>query len=425
LAVLFLLWSTLYILEGAAPPGISGASPRPDEGDEALAAARRLLLKWRDHITRAPDPARAAERLRRMDWAFLSEVCATGAVISGERAGIQAGPVSADLWPVNRRDAVLRTVFRWLGVYMDAQRGAIVPVSRLRLIRALNWDTAFLIALQVEALQDCLEVLPSNPQEEAAIARLRAQYPEDYPAPLLPLAEHRAVLVEAIALLRAPVPHPAAMLQLAARLQSLQPLTRRRKRRRYRVVGEYDLYLAECFLHEAAQGRRDFYATIRLLTVCFPYRRLNRLRLHELERIADRLASRYFGVTASYLLNALPPPVLTERRGPARGGFPWRGIETGIPPFVSPWHLLGVWSNFILWAVADTTDWSHPETHETYRSGLRWRTLLREHIVPVQHQNCQALTGKAGGGGLLFPRQHRRFKACHGSGMGGSPWTLV
>ena len=380
LAALFLLWSDLYQEEGAAPPRVNGVIPMPQDEEGRLAAVHRLLWEWRERVAGAPGHPHTAERLQRLDWAFVSEVTATSAVIIGERAGILAGPAPADRWPVNRREAILRTVFRWLGIWDDARRGAIVPVTRLQSIRALNWDTALILSLQIEALQHSLELAPKNAKEEAQLAELNARYPNVYKAPLLPAAEHRAVLAEAMGLLQAEPPQPSVMLKLADRLRSLQPETRRRKRRRYRVVIQYDLYLAECFLRDAAQGQRDAYATIRLLTVCVPYHRLNRLRFHELERIANRLANRYFGVTATYLLNALPPPVMAERRGPAHGGFPWRGIETGIPPDVLPWRLLGGWFNFVVWAVAETTDWSDPATHEAYRNGLICRTLLREQI---------------------------------------------
>lgn len=357
--------------------GDDSADPDSEERREA----RRRLRQWRVAYTGDPGARPFAQRVNRLDWGYLSEVCAVAAVLCGERADLFDGSPRADRLPANRRDQVLRCVFRWLRVMDDAERLTAVPVSRLKLVRALNWDAELIISLQIEALQRDLDLMPRTPEEEASEAQYRERWPLLFPPPLVPVAEKRQMLRDAIELMqRRPLPK-SELLELAERLRRLQPETRRRKRRRYRLFHDTSLYLAECFLRNAARERMDLYETIRLLTVCVPYRRLNRFRFHDLARIADRLARRYFGVSHRYLRNAVPPPTLTVSKGVLGNTWIWRDNGPVIPSSITPYDLCESWEQFASWVTGSGPDWSDARTHEQFRQGLHLRTLVRDQLL--------------------------------------------
>lgn len=328
-----------------------------------------------------PDRLAAPREANQLDWGYLSEACAVAAVLCGERADLFDGSPRADRLPVNRRDQVLRTVYRWFRVMDDAERQAAIPVSRLKLVRALNWDTDLIIALQIEELRRDLDLMPRTPEEEAREARYREQWPLLFPPPLVPVVEKREMLGRAIELMRRQPLPKAELLELADRLGRLQPETRRRKRRRYRIVHDISLYLAEQFLRNAARDRMDLYETIKLLTICVPYRRLNRLRLHDLARIADRFTRRYFGVSHRYLRNAVPPPALTKANGVLGNTWIWRDNGPVIPSSITPYDLCESWKRFTLWSIGNEPDWSDARTHERFRQGLHLRILARDQLL--------------------------------------------
>ena len=378
--------------------GDDSADPDSKEHHEA----RRRLRQWRAAYTGDPAARPFAQRVNQLDWSYLSEVCAVAAVLCGERADLFDGSPRADRLPANRRDQVLRCVFRWLRVMDDAERPTAVPVSRLKLVRALNRDTELIISLQIEALQRDLDLMPRTPEEEAREAQYRERWPLLFPPPLVPVAEKRQMLRDAIELMQRQPSPKLELLELAERLRRLQPETRRRKRRRYRLFHDTSLYLAECFLRNAARERMDLYETIRLLTVCVPYRRLNRFRFLDLARVADRLARRYFGVSHRYLRNAVPPPTLTVSKGVLGNTWIWRDNGPVIPSSITPYDLCESWQRFASWVTGSGPDWSDARTHEQFRQGLHLRTLVRDQLLLSSPRLARRLRDRIDGADFTF-----------------------
>jgi hypothetical protein len=375
-----LLTLVMHCLLDEAPPV---ADPAVPDNDWRLSVALTLAAWKRRHLG-DPAPALGAgpgtRPIDRLDWAFLSEISAVTAILSSDPAVCAPTP-RAERLPAARREQVLRCLFRWLRLMDDHERCGLIPVSRMMVVRALSWDTALTIGLQVAALREALECIPRNPHEETQRREAELKWPDLFPPPPVPYAELRRLIEYAIELMETETGSADELYALAEHLRRLQPHSRRCHRRRVRTAGNTDLYLVECFARNAAARTPDPYATIRLLTVCVPYRRLNRLRLHDLERIADLLSQRYFGVSHQMLRNALPPPAFAQSRCPSDAVWLWRDNGPIVPPWVTPHALAGYWSAFVHWVTVVPVAWSDPLNRESYRQGLHLRTQVREQVL--------------------------------------------
>lgn len=322
-----------------------------------------------------------ARRIDRLDWAFLSEISAVTAILTNDPTASVLTTSRAGRLPVARREQVLRCLFRWLQLMDDHERLGVIPISRMKAVSTLNWDRSFVIELQVTELRRLLEIIPRTPEEERRYFENRQNWPKLFPEPPVPFTEERRLIMLAIELIESDPCPREALLGLAENLRAIQPRTRRRNRRRMRIADGLALYIAECFVRNTASETPDLYVVARLLTVCVPYYRLNRWRLHELERFADALAERYFGVSERMLRNAIPPPSLAESSCMPAGLWLWRDNGPIIPEMVTPYALVKLWSDFGQWAFSGKVDWRGPDARESYRQGLHLRTLTREQIL--------------------------------------------
>ena len=353
--------------------------------EQWLQESAELLQAWRmRYIGKSEDGSQTAvgtRRIDRLDWAFLSEISAVTAILT--RDPFVAAPISsrAERLPVARREQVLRCLFRWFRLMDDHERLGVIPISRMKAVRALNWDRAFIIELQVAELRQLLEIIPRTPEEERRHFESGQRWPGLFPDPPILFSEKRRLIALAIDLIESEPCPRAALLRLAEELRTIQPQTRRRKRRRVRIAVDHALYLAECFARNTASETPDLYVTARLLTVCVPYRHLDRWRLHDLDRFADTLAERYFGVSQWMLRNAAPPPSFAQSSSIPAGLWLWRDNGPILPETVTPYALVTLWGEFGQWAIHGQVDWRDPLERESYRQGLHLRALTREQIL--------------------------------------------
>lgn len=382
------LWLVTLVLGALADPAPSTDTlVTENEWQQIL---RSQLAAWQRRLAGDPELDRGAGR-DRLDWAFLSEVEAVTAILSDDPA-VDAPPPRAERLPAARREQVLRCLFRWFRLMDDHERIGIIPISRMMAVRALNWDAALAIELQVRELRQALDTLPRTVAEEVRRREDERKWPALFPTPPVPYAELRCLLERTIDLMQTE-PRPAAELcALAEHLRGLQPQSRRRNRRRVRSATDNDLYLAECFARNAAAPRPDLYVAIRLLTVCVPYRHLDRLRLHDLERIAEVLSRRYFGVSHQMLRNALPPPAFAQSCSPPVSLWLWRDNGPIVPVWATPDLLASSWADFIRWATGTQVAWSDLLNRESYRQGLHLRTQVREQVLLSPRRIAQRIS---------------------------------
>lgn len=153
--------------------------PEADSVESGINESQPTLSDWifqhYHHLHDFPDERR---RLNQLDWGYLSEVTALTGILCGEHnKGCQSTPLACT-FPVNRREQILRVVFRWLRFMDDTERLGSVPITRLKAVSALNWDIELIRTLQIAELQKNLDLLkPRTPTEEQKYADYRKLYP--------------------------------------------------------------------------------------------------------------------------------------------------------------------------------------------------------------------------------------------------------
>ncbi|NEV63486.1 hypothetical protein [Thiorhodococcus minor] len=363
----------------------SPSGPCAQSGDDEIdfEQLEQDLHAWTSGYCGPPGSTGRSERLKRLDWALLSEVRASTAVLAAPADASPAEDTSLTAsMTVSQREEILRALFRWIKLIEDHRRLGVIPISRMKAMRRLNWDTDLVISLQAETLRALIDGAPHGAEAERAYLQGRERIgPTLFPIPPVSFSEKRSLLERALTLM-VQRPRPASeLLAMAEALRRIQPRLVRRKRRRIRHIEDEGLYLAECFARNAASSQPDIYVTLRLLAVCQPYRQLNELVSTEMEDIAERLAQRYFGMSHDQLGNALPPTALAATPDSPEVTWLWRDSGALLRPRASYKDLIEKWHELVHWIGDPGIQWSRPELREHFRQGLHLRTLIRDQIL--------------------------------------------
>lgn len=192
------------------------------------------------------------------------------------------------------------------------------------------------------------------------------------------------------------------MLDLARKICDLQPETKRRKRKRIRIIHDATLFCAEGFLRNMARKRIDLYQTVKLLTICVPYNKFDRVRYHELSRIANLLTERYFGVSSGLIRNAVPPPALSISKKVIGDMWLWRDNGPIIPNGITPYYLCELWKRFTLSLAKSLYNGEDSNNQEFFRQGLHVRTLLRDQLLLSSPRLARRLRDQIDDSDLMF-----------------------